>query len=221
MKRKRSNSCGASDTSLDDSGLSGSEHSISGSSSPANADDIQVCDDEDETIARSNSYLQHQHEHQTSRMHLHQHLGYPHLIHAQHHPHHESTSIMQFRDSIHHQQSLMNLAFSYFNQRQPYQHQMYPQHQFHDTRLTPQSFTSPQTTSTPHTPHSAHHEPGLSVTAGSLHSPTSSVQSGRSDTHSPSSSIELSTTYPLAASSPSKPAAKKCGFSILAILGDR
>lgn len=216
LKRKRSNSCGASVSSLEDSGLSGSEHS-SGSSSPANADDIQVCDDEDETIARSNAYLQHQHENHASRIHLQHHPSYPHLIAGQHHLPHEAASIMQFRDSMH-QQSLMNLAFSYFNQRPPYHPQMYPHQQFHDIRIMPQTYQSAPT-NIPQSVH--HHHPGHSVTAGSLHSPTSSVRSGRSDSQSPNTSVELPTTSPLAASSPSRPPGKKCGFSISAILGDR
>lgn len=220
MKRKRSNSCSASVSSLEDSGLSASEHS-SGSSSPANADDIQVCDDEDEAMARSNSYIQHQHDQHSSRIHLQHHSNYPHSFAGQQHQSNEAASIMQFRDSMH-QQSLMNLAFTYFNQRHPYHHQqMYPQQQqFHDIRLMPQSFP-PQITNITQ---SVHHQPSghHSVTAGSLHSPTSSVRSGRSDSLSPSSAIELPTTLQLVASSPNKPAvAKKCGFSISAILGDR
>lgn len=219
MKRKRSNSCGASVSSLDDSGLSASEHT-SGSSSPANTDDIQVCDDEDEASVVPNSFHHHQHDMHASRLHLQHHSNYPHLIPSQHHSH-ESASIMQFRDSMH-QQSLMNLAFSYFNHRSPYQHQMYPLHQFNDIGMMSQtSFQSPTTLTSNMPLQNSHQQPQPIVSAGSLHSPTSSVRSTRSENHSPNSTIDIPTTSPLAASSPNKPVAKKCGFSISAILGDR
>lgn len=212
MKRKRSNSCSGSVSSVSDSGLSVSENS-SGTSSPlAIAADIQVCDDDEEPHHQQTaaSILQMQQ----------QHSGFVHLPPGMHQPHpHDAAAMMHFRE-MHQQQSWMGLAFSYFNARNPYPQMYQPHHQFHEMRSIPAGFPHPAAQFLDSPPASHHHQlrSDLPRTTSSLHSPTSSVQSGRSDSRSPAS-VECQS--PPASSNLAQPAAKKCSFSISAILGDR